>query len=37
MVWVYTNGKYLYMLVDGGLTIKYKTYSIKSLDDAFEE
>ena len=37
MVWVYTNGKYLYKLVDGGLTIKYKAYSIKSLDDAFEE
>ena len=32
----YTNGEYLYMLVDGSLTLKYKTYTIKSLDDALE-
>ena len=25
----YTNGEYLYMLLDGGLTLKYKKYSIK--------
>ena len=24
-VWGYTNGEYLYMLADGGLTFKYKT------------
>ena len=35
-VWGYTNGEYLYMLIDGSLTLKYKTYTIKSLDDAFE-
>ena len=32
----YTNGEYLYMLTDGSLTLKYKTYTIKSLDDALE-
>ena len=32
----YTNGEYLYMLVDSSLTLKYKTYTIKSLDDALE-
>ena len=31
-----TNGEYLYMLTDGSLTLKYKTYTIKSLDDALE-
>ena len=36
-VWGYTNGEYLYMLVDGGLTLKYKIYAIKSQDDALEE
>ena len=35
-VWEYTNGEYLYMLIGGSLTLKYKTYTIKSLDDAFE-
>ena len=25
-VWRYTNNEYLYMLVDGGLTLKYKAY-----------
>ena len=35
-VWGYTNGEYLYMLTDGSLTLKYKTYTIKSLDDALE-
>lgn len=28
-VWEYTNGEYLYVLVDNGLTLKYKTYTIK--------
>ena len=32
----YTNGEYLYMLDDGGLTLKYKTYTIKLQDDALE-
>lgn len=36
-VWGYTNGKYLYMLVHGGLTLKCKAYTIKSQDDALEE
>ena len=35
-VWRYINGEYLYMLVDEGLTLKYKTYTIKSQDDALE-
>ena len=34
-VWRYTNAEYLYMLVDGGLTLKYKTYT-KSQDNALE-
>ena len=29
-VWGYTNGQYLYMQQDGALTLKYKTYAIKS-------
>ena len=36
-VWGYTNGEYRYMLVDGSLTLKFKTYIIKSQDDALEE
>ena len=36
-IWRYTNREYLYMLVDGGLTLKYKTYTIKLQDDALEE
>ena len=32
----YTNNKYLYMLTDGSLTLKYKTYLIKLLDDVLE-
>ena len=32
-VWGYTNGKYLYMLLDGGLTLKYNIYTIKSDED----
>ena len=32
----YTNGEYLYMLTDGSLTLKYKTYTRKSLDNALE-
>ena len=35
-VWSFTNGEYLYMLHDGTLMLKYKTYTIKSLDDALE-
>ena len=35
-VWDYTNGEYLYMLLDEGLMLKYKTDAIKSLDDALE-
>ena len=35
-VWGYTNGEYLYMMTDRSLTFKYKTYTIMSLDDAFE-
>ena len=35
-VWGYTNGEYLYMLVNGGLTLKYKTYTIKLQNDALE-
>ena len=34
--WGYTNGEYLYMLTDVNLTLKYKTYTIKSLNDALE-
>ena len=33
---VYTNREYLYMLHDSSLTLKYKTYTIKLLDDALE-
>ena len=29
----YSNGKYLYMALDGSLTLKYKNYTIKSIDD----
>ena len=29
-VWGYTNGEYLYMQQDSALTLKYKTYTIKS-------
>ena len=29
----YSNGEYLYMVVEGGLTLKYKNYTIKSMDD----
>ena len=32
----YTNGEYLYMLLDGGLTLKRKTYTIKSEEDELE-
>ena len=35
-VWGYTNGGFLYMLVDGGFTLKYKVYTIKSQDHALE-
>ena len=29
-VWGYTNSEYIYLLHDGSLTLKYKTYTIKS-------
>ena len=32
-VWGYTNGKYLCMLRDGEPMLKYKTYTIKALDN----
>ena len=32
-VWGYTNGEYFYMLRDGELMLKYKTYTTKALDD----
>ena len=35
-VWGYTNGEYLFMLIDSSLTLKYKTYALKSLDDILE-
>ena len=35
-VWGYTNGEYLYMLVNGGLMLKYKTYTIKSQGNALD-
>ena len=35
-VWGYTKDEYLYMLTDGSLTLKYKTYTIKSFDDALK-
>ena len=34
--WDYTNGEYLYMLHDGSLMLKYKTYKITSLDEALK-
>ena len=36
-VWGYTNEKYLFMFVDGGLTLKYKTYTIRLQDNALEK
>ena len=35
-VWGYTNDKYLYMLTEDSLTLKYKTYTVKLLDDVLE-
>ena len=35
-VWGYTNDEYLYMLVNGGSTLKYKTYTIKSQGNTLE-
>ena len=32
-VWGYTNGEYLYMLIDGHLTLKYTTQTVRSQDD----
>ena len=29
-VWGYTNGEYIYLLHDGSLSLKYKTYTLKS-------
>ena len=36
LVWGHTNGEYFYMLLDGGLTLEYKTYTVTSIDDALE-
>ena len=35
-VWGYATREYLYMLTDGSLTLKYKIYTTKLLDDALE-
>ena len=35
-VWGYTNGEYLYMLLDGGLTLEYKIYTVTSIYDVLE-
>ena len=35
-VWGYTNAEYLSMLLDGDLTLEYKTYTVTSIDDALE-
>ena len=35
-VWEYTNDEYLYMLVDGVLTLKYETCTIKLQNDTLE-
>ena len=35
-VWGYLSSEYLYMMLDGGLTLKYKTYTIKSKRDDLE-
>ena len=35
-VWGYSNGGNLYMAVGGSLILKYKTYTIKSIDDELE-
>ena len=29
-VWSYTNGEYIYLLHGGSLTLKYKTYTVRS-------
>ena len=36
-VWRYTKGKCLYMLVEGGLALKYKTFTIRLQQDALEK
>ena len=36
-IWGYTNAEYLHMLVDGGLTLKYKIYTIRSQNYVLEE
>ena len=35
-VWGYMKGEYMYMLSNGSLTLKYKTYTLKLLDNALE-
>ena len=35
-LWGYTNSKYLYMLHDGSLMLKYKIHTTNSLDHALE-
>ena len=34
--WGYTNGEYIYLLNDGSLTLKYKTYTLKSQHEELE-
>ena len=36
-VWGYSNGEYFYMLLNSGLTVKYKTYSKTMNDELGEE
>ena len=35
-VWGYTNGEFIYLLNDGSLTLKCKTYTLKSQDEELE-
>ena len=35
-VWVYSNGKYFYVLGPSGLTLKYKTYTVVRHDEKRE-
>ena len=35
-VWGQTNGEYIYLLNDGSLSLKYKTYTLKSQYGALE-
>ena len=35
-VWGYTRGEYIYLQHDGSLTLKYKTYALRSQYEEFE-